>query len=142
MKQYRNNRRQPWTQEEKSTFFQLFPQYGTDYKLYCSHLNRSYSSIKSFYHHYLYNNSYTNTSEIPVQLKDIANQRELVNKTAIIQQINNQIIDQNKVKPYLIHTQNNSSENCNILQQNQNNEINIDIQKKLYELMKNVYDSK
>ncbi|CAL5979785.1 Conserved_hypothetical protein [Hexamita inflata] len=142
MKQYKNNRRQPWTQDEKQTFFQLFPQYGTDYKLYCSHLNRSYSSIKSFYHHYLYNNSYTNTSEIPVQQKDITNQRELVNKTIIIQQINNQIIEQNKVKYQIIHTLNNSSENCNILKQNQNNEINYDIQNRLYELMNNLYDEK
>ncbi|CAL6107046.1 Homeobox-like_domain superfamily [Hexamita inflata] len=141
MKQYRNNRRQPWTQEEKSTFFSLFPQYGTDYKLYCSHLNRSYSSIKSFYHHYLYINFYTNTSEIPVQSKNITNQRELVNKAIILQQTNNQTIEYNKVK-HSIHTQNNSSENCKILQQNQNNEINIDVQKRLYELMKNLYDSK
>ncbi|CAL6012831.1 Conserved_hypothetical protein [Hexamita inflata] len=42
-----------WSDEEVKTFFSLLPKYGSDFKQYVQHLNRTYSQIKSFYHNYL-----------------------------------------------------------------------------------------
>ncbi|CAL6114644.1 Conserved_hypothetical protein [Hexamita inflata] len=41
-----------WSEEEVQTFFGLFPNFGSNFKLYLPHLNRTYSQIKGFYHNY------------------------------------------------------------------------------------------
>ncbi|CAL6112190.1 Conserved_hypothetical protein [Hexamita inflata] len=41
-----------WSEEEVQTFFGLFPDFGSNFKLYLPHLNRTYSQIKGFYHNY------------------------------------------------------------------------------------------
>ncbi|CAL6012729.1 Conserved_hypothetical protein [Hexamita inflata] len=41
-----------WSEEEVQTFFGLFPDFGSNFKLYLPHLDRTYSQIKGFYHNY------------------------------------------------------------------------------------------
>ncbi|CAL5979516.1 Conserved_hypothetical protein [Hexamita inflata] len=42
-----------WSDEEVKIFFTLLPKYGSDFKQYVQHMDRTYSQIKSFYHNYL-----------------------------------------------------------------------------------------
>ncbi|CAL6012819.1 Conserved_hypothetical protein [Hexamita inflata] len=56
-----------WSDEEVKTFFSLLPKYGSDFKQYVQHLNRTYSQIKSFYHNYLKRHGTGNEIDSPEQ---------------------------------------------------------------------------
>ncbi|CAL5979797.1 Conserved_hypothetical protein [Hexamita inflata] len=42
-----------WSDQEVKTFFNLYPVYGTDFKMYTKDLDRTYSQIKGFYHNHI-----------------------------------------------------------------------------------------
>ncbi|CAL6012867.1 Conserved_hypothetical protein [Hexamita inflata] len=63
-----------WSNEEVKIFFALLPKFGSSFKQYMPHLNRTYSQIKGFYHNHIrrHATSYEidspeNSFKVPVQ---------------------------------------------------------------------------
>ncbi|CAL5979510.1 Conserved_hypothetical protein [Hexamita inflata] len=56
-----------WSDEEVKIFFTLLPKYGSDFKQYVQHMDRTYSQIKSFYHNYLKRHGSLNEIDSPEQ---------------------------------------------------------------------------
>ncbi|CAL6012817.1 Conserved_hypothetical protein [Hexamita inflata] len=63
-----------WSNEEVKIFFALLPKFGSSFKQYMPHLNRTYSQIKGFYHNHIRRHatsneidSLENSFKVPVQ---------------------------------------------------------------------------
>ncbi|CAL5979525.1 Conserved_hypothetical protein [Hexamita inflata] len=52
-----------WSNEEVKTFFTLLPKFGSSFKQYMPHLNRTYSQIKGFYHNHIRRHTTSNETD-------------------------------------------------------------------------------